>query len=415
MNQRELLKRLEGRKVRADFPIFLEDNGGKPLIYLDNAATTQKPWSVIKAMGDFYRSCNANVHRGIYRLSEEATERYEGAHRRMASFIGAHSYREIVFVRNATEAINLVAYSWGRANVREGDTILLTEMEHHSNLVPWQILAGEVGARLEFVEFDSRGLLDLEQMETFLRRGVKLLAVTHVSNVLGTINPVKQIVEMAHGYGARVLVDAAQSAPHLPVDVADMGCDFMAFSGHKMMGPTGIGVLYAERGLLERMPPFISGGDMILEVKLRESRWNELPWKFEAGTPPIAEAVGLAAAADYLDELGRAEVLHHERELVSRAMTVLKESDGVEIYGPPADERAGVVSFNLEGVHPHDLAAAFDELGVAVRAGHHCAQPLHDKLGLTASVRISFYVYNDMDEIEAVICGIESAKKTYLL
>lgn len=415
MSGRAVIRNIDGRKVRADFPIFSEDNGGKPLVYFDNAATTQKPLSVIAAMNEFYRSCNANVHRGVYRLSEEATGRYEDAHKRIACFINARSYREIVFVRNATEAINLVAYSWGRTNVEEGDVILLTEMEHHSNLVPWQLLAKEKGARLEFVEFDGNGLLDLEQMETFLRRGVKLLALTHVSNVLGTVNPVKRIAGMAHAYGARVLVDAAQSVPHLPVDVADMGCDFMAFSGHKMLGPTGIGVLYAGREILDDMPPFISGGDMIREVKLRESRWNELPWKFEAGTPPIAEAVGLAAAADYLEGLGPEEVLNHERDMAARAMEILQVIDGVEIYGPPADMRAGVISFNLRGVHPHDLAAAFDELGVAIRAGHQCAQPLHEKLGINASARMSFYVYNYAEEIEAALCGIERAREIYLL
>lgn len=415
MNEKAVLKKIEGCRVRADFPIFSEYHGDKPLVYLDNAATTQKPRTVITAMNEFYRCCNANVHRGIYRLSEEATARYEGAHKRMASFINARSYREIVFVRNATEAINLVAYSWGRSSVHEGDVILLTEMEHHSNLVPWQLLAREKGARLEFVEFDGRGLLDLEQMEMFLKRGVKLLAVAHVSNVLGTINPIKHIVSMAHNYGALVLIDAAQSIPHLPVDVIDSGCDFMAFSGHKMLGPTGIGVLYAGRELLEEMPPFISGGDMIREVMLRESRWNELPWKFEAGTPPIAEAMGLTAAADYLDELGRDEILSHEQELVSEAMKVLHNIGGVEIYGPPAEMRAGVIAFNIKGVHPHDAAAAFNEVGVAIRAGHHCAQPLHDKLGLTASCRMSFYIYNDVHEIEAVICGIERAMKMYLM
>ena len=415
MSGRAVLKNIDGRKVRADFPIFSEDNGGKPLVYFDNAATTQKPFSVIAAMNEFYRSCNANVHRGVYRLSEEATGRYEDAHKRIACFINARSYREIVFVKNATEAINLVAYSWGRSNVEEGDVILLTEMEHHSNLVPWQLLAKEKGARLEFVEFDGNGLLDLEQMETFLRRGVKLLALTHVSNVLGTVNPVKRIAGMAHAYGARVLVDAAQSVPHLPVDVVDMGCDFMAFSGHKMLGPTGIGVLYAGREILDDMPPFISGGDMIREVKLRESRWNELPWKFEAGTPPIAEAVGLAAAADYLEGLGPDEVLSHERDMAARAMEILQVIDDVEIYGPPADMRAGVISFNLRGVHPHDLAAAFDELGVAIRAGHHCAQPLHEKLGINASARMSFYVYHYGEEIEAALCGIERAREIYLL
>lgn len=422
MSRKAPLNRIEGQKVRMDFPIFLENtcsersesNGGAPLIYLDNAATTQKPHSVIEAMNEFYRSCNANVHRGVYRLSEEATARYEGAHRRMAAFINAGSYREIVFVRNATEAINLVAYSWGRANIHEGDVILLTEMEHHSNIVPWQLLAKEKRAKLEYVEFDGRGLLNMEQMETFLRRGVKLLAIAHVSNVLGTINPIKEIVRMAQRYGARVLLDAAQSVPHMSVDVADLDCDFMAFSGHKMLGPTGIGVLYAKEDLLEEMPPFISGGDMIREVRLRESRWNELPWKFEAGTPAIAEAIGLSVAADYLDALGREEVLNHEREIAAHAMNLLQGTDGVEIYGPPAEMRGGIISFNLKGVHPHDLAAVFDEFGVAIRAGHHCAQPLHSKLGIPASARMSFYVYNDVEEIETALCGIERARKIYL-
>lgn len=414
MSRKTPLNRIEGQKVRMDFPIFLESDGGAPLVYLDNAATTQKPHSVIAAMNEFYRSCNANVHRGVYRLSEEATARYEAAHGRIASFINAGSYREIVFVRNATEAINLVAYSWGRANIHEGDVILLTEMEHHSNLVPWQVLAKEKGAQLAFVEFDGHGLLNMDQMETYLKRGVKLLTITHVSNVLGTINPIKGIVQMAHRRGTRVLVDAAQSVPHMPVDVADLDCDFMAFSGHKMLGPTGIGVLYAKEDLLEEMPPFIAGGDMIRDVMLRESKWNELPWKFEAGTPAIAEAIGLSVAADYLDALGREEVLDHEREIAAYAMNLLQGTDGVEIYGPPAEMRSGIISFNLKGVHPHDLAAVFDEFGVAIRAGHHCAQPLHSKLGLPASARVSFYVYNDVEEIEAALCGIERARKIYL-
>ncbi|MEK7871845.1 MAG: cysteine desulfurase, partial [Nitrospirota bacterium] len=386
---------------------------GRQLVYLDNAATTQKPESVISSMNDFYRYSNSNVHRGIHQLSVEATELYEEAHVKVARFINARGMKEVIFTKNATEAINLVAYAWGRKHIMEGDTILLSEMEHHSNIVPWQILAREKGARLEYIPIDDNGLLMMDKLKELAGDRLRLVSITQMSNMLGTINPVREIARWAHEQGAIVVVDGAQSVPHLPVDVREMGCDFLAFSGHKMLGPTGIGVLYGRRDILEDMEPFISGGDMIKEVHLRETKYNDLPWKFEAGTPPIAEGVGLAKAVEYLSGLGMEPIRGHERAIVSYAMDRLGDIDGITIYGPPADERGGIVSFNVEGIHPHDLATLLDREAIAIRAGHHCAQPLHERLGIAASARASFYLYSTPEEVDALVDGIKKAKKIF--
>jgi cysteine desulfurase/selenocysteine lyase len=404
---------LEVETIRADFPILSRRINGKPLVYLDSAATSQKPASVIEAMDDYYRRYNANPHRGVYAISEEATAAYESARERVGAFINAPSAKEVVFTRNTTEAINLVRYSWGRANIKAGDRILLTEMEHHSNLVPWQLLAKEVGARLEFLCIDDDGLLLLEQLERKLD-GVKLLAITHQSNTLGTINPIKAITALARRAGAMVLIDGAQAVPHMPVDVQDLGVDFYAFSGHKMCGPTGIGVLWARRSLLESMPPFLGGGDMIKRVKLTDASWNDLPWKFEAGTPSVAEGVGLGAAVDYLRRLGMDAVRAHERTILDYAMEKLQEVEGITIYGPKDPElHGGALSFTLPNIHPHDLATLIDREGIAVRAGHHCTQPLMDRLGVAATTRASFYIYNRPDEVDQLVSGIQKAQKVF--
>jgi cysteine desulfurase/selenocysteine lyase len=399
--------------VRRDFPVLDQQVNGHPLVYLDNAATSQKPLCVIEALDEYYRRYNANVHRGIHKLSEEATAAYEDARQKVARFLNARSPKEIIFTRNTTEAINLVAYSWGRANIREGDEIVLTEMEHHSNLVPWQLLAQEKGARLRFIPVTDEGLLDLDALDELLTERTKLVAVVHMSNVLGTINPVTEIIRRAHEVGALVLLDGAQSVPHLQVDVQKLDCDFLACSGHKMCGPTGIGVLYGKRELLEAMPPFLGGGDMIKEVHLEWSTWNSLPWKFEAGTPSIAQGIGLGYAVDYLSGIGM-EVIHaHEREIVAYALGRLSEIEGVTIYGPPAEQRGGVVAFNLKGVHPHDVAAILDSHGVAIRAGHHCAQPLMRRLGVVATARASFYLYNTCEEVDVLVHAIEKVKEVF--
>ena len=404
---------LNAQAIQADFPILARQIHGKPLVYLDSAATSQKPAPVIDAMDDYYRRYNANPHRGVYALSEEATAAYESARRRVATFINASSVKEVIFTRNTTEAINLVRYSWGRAHIKAGDRILLTEMEHHSNLVPWQLLAQEVGARLEFLCIDDNGLLLLEGLERKLE-GVKLLAITHQSNTLGTINPIKAIAAVARRAGALTLVDGAQAVPHMPVDVQDLGVDFYAFSGHKMCGPTGVGVLWARRALLEAMPPFLGGGDMIKRVKLTEASWNDLPWKFEAGTPSVAEGIGLGVAVDYLSQFGMDSVRAHERTLVDYAMEKLQEVTGITIYGPQDPElHGGAVSFTLPNIHPHDLATLIDREGIAVRAGHHCTQPLMERLGVPATTRASFYLYNRPEEVDQLVTGIQKAQKVF--
>ena len=404
---------LNAEAVRADFPILSRRVNGKPLVYLDSAATSQKPAAVIDAMNDYYRRYNANPHRGVYAISEEATAAYEGARQRVARFINARSPKEVIFTRNTTEAINLVRYSWGRANIGAGDVILLTEMEHHSNLVPWQLLASEVSARLDFLGIDDEGLLELDALERKLD-GVRLLAITHQSNTLGTINPIKAIAERAHRAGVLTLVDGAQAVPHMPVDVQELGVDFYAFSGHKMCGPTGVGVLWARRALLEAMPPFLGGGDMIKRVKLTQASWNDLPWKFEAGTPAVAEGIGLGAAVDYLTQFGMDAVRAHERTLVDYAMEKLHDVPGITLYGPRDPEvHGGAVSFTLPNIHPHDLATLVDREGIAVRAGHHCTQPLMDRLGVAATTRASFYVYNRADEVDQLVDGIQKAQKVF--
>lgn len=410
---------LDVNKIRADFPILTRPVHGRPLVYLDNAATSQKPEVVIRAMDDYYRRYNANVHRGVHTLAEEATAAYEGARRTVGRFINASSPREVVFVRNTTEAINLVALSWGRANVGAGDMVILTLMEHHSNLVPWQLLAQATGARLEFIGLDPAGRLLMEDLEGLLTRfgeRVRLVGVSGMSNVLGTINPVAEIAARAHRAGALCLVDGAQSVPHLPVDVQALGCDFLAFSGHKMLGPTGIGVLWARQEVLQAMPPFLGGGDMIKRVHLRQSEWADLPHKFEAGTPNVAHAVGLGAAVEYLSALGMARVCAHEQALTAHALARLAEVPYLHLYGPPADERGGIVTFNLlrDGemlIHPHDLASILDMEGIAIRAGHHCAQPLTDYYGVPATARASFYLYNTQEEVDRLVEALHRAQR----
>ncbi len=401
--------------LRADFPILAQQINGHPLVYLDSASTSQKPTAVIDAVADYYREYNANVHRGIYTIGEKATAAYEAARVKVARFINAPDSHEVIFTRNATEAINLVAYSWGRRNIGRGDQIVLTEMEHHANLVPWQILVQEVDGDLEFIPITDDGILRLDVFEVLLRLKPRLVAFTHVSNTLGTINPVREMVEMAHAAGALVLVDGAQAVPHVPVDVQALGCDFYAFSGHKMLGPMGSGALWARREILESMPPFLSGGEMIREVHLRRSEFNDIPWKFEAGTPAVGDAIGLGVAAEYLMDIGMDRVRAHERELVTYALDVLpREVPGIELYGPmdPAI-RGGVIPFNLPGIHPHDVAQILDRFGIAVRAGHHCTMPLHERLDLAATARASFSVYSTRADIDALAAGLVQVQRVF--
>lgn len=402
-------------KIRQDFPILARQVHGKPFVYLDSAASSQKPASVIEAMNHYYQSYNANVHRGVYEVSEEATAAMEKARVKIARFINARQSKQVIFTRNTTESINLVAYSWGNANIHAGDLIVLTEMEHHSNIVPWQLLAQRTGARLEFIPVTDDGLLQLDVYAQLLEQQPKLVAFTHMSNVLGTINPVQAMIAQAHAVGAIVLIDAAQSVPHLPVDVQALDADFLCFSAHKMVGPTGIGVLYGKKALLEAMPPFMGGGDMIRTVHLRESTWNDLPWKFEAGTPAIAEAIGFGAAIDYLNALGMDFVRQHEIEITAYALEQLQAVPGIQVYGSAsAAERGGVVSFTLGDIHPHDLASILDqEVGVAVRAGHHCAQPLMERYNLSATARASFYIYTLKEDIDVLVQGLYKAQKIF--
>ncbi len=400
----------DAHAVRAQFPIF---HGEKPLIYLDSAATSQKPEVVIDAMDRYYRTINANIHRGVYRIAEAATAAYEDARRRVARFVGA-SPREIVFTRNSTEALNLVAYAYGRWALKSGDAILLTPMEHHSNLVPWQILAAEKGLELRFLPLTRDARLELDALPGLLADGrVKLASVVHISNVVGTINPIAEIARTVKAAGAVMVVDASQSVPHRPVDVKELGADFVAFTSHKMLGPTGIGALWGRRDLLEAMPPFLGGGEMIREVKLTKSEWNELPWKFEAGTMAIAEAIGLGAAVDYLEALGMDAVFAHDRELVAYAMQRLAEIPEVRILGPSVEHRGGLVAFELGNIHPHDVATVLDSDGIAVRAGHHCAMPLHEALGVPASARASFHCYSVPEDVDALVAGLKKTLKVF--
>jgi cysteine desulfurase/selenocysteine lyase len=399
--------------IREDFPI-LREKDGKRLAYLDSAATSQKPAAVLQAMQHYYETHNANIHRGVYRIAEEATAAYEDARRRVANFVNARSPRELIFTRNSTEALNLIAYSYGRTFLKSGDALLLTPSEHHSNLVPWQILAKERGLEMRFIPLNENHELDLAALPALLADGkVKLASVVHISNVLGAINPIAEIATQVHAAGGVMVVDASQSVPHCPVDVRALGADFVAFTSHKMLGPTGIGALWARREHLEAMPPFLGGGEMIREVKLTESKWNELPWKFEAGTMSIAEAVGFGAAVQYLEALGMDAVFAHDRELAAYAMKRLADIPGVRILGPPADRHAGVVAFTLGDVHPHDVATVLDSGNVAVRAGHHCAMPLHEMLGVPASTRASFHCYSVQSDIDRMIEGLERARKMF--
>lgn len=401
-------------KIQADFPILSREiKPGVRVVYLDSTATTQKPLQVLSAMDEYYRRSNANIHRGIHHLAEEATALFEEARIKIANFINAPAARQVIFTRNTTESINLVAQTWGRKNLHAGDLIILTEMEHHSNLVPWQMLSAELDLRLEFIPVESDGLLDLNVYRQLLEQDPKLVAFTHMSNVLGTINPAAAITKEARNAGAKVLIDGAQSVPHFAVDVQELAADFLVFSGHKMCGPTGVGVLFGRKELLEEMPPFLGGGDMIKRVELRSFTSNSIPHKFEAGTPAIAEAIGLGAAVDYLLDIGMGRIAEQEQVVVNYALERLAEVPGVTIYGPEAKDRGGVTSFNLNGVHPHDVAQILDGDGIAVRAGHHCAMPLHDKLGIPASTRASYYLYNSVEDVDKLIDSLYRVKKIF--
>lgn len=400
------------KNIREDFPIFRRLVNGKNLIYFDSAATSQRPIQVISAIRDYYENKNANIHRAVHTLSYEATVLYENAHKKVAKFINARSMREIIFTRNATEAINLIAHAWGLWNLHEGDEVILSLMEHHSNIVPWQMLARQRGIKLKFIPVADNGDLILDEYRNMLSQKTKLVGITHSSNVLGTINPVVEIIKEAKKFGALTLVDAAQSVPHISVDVQEIDCDFLVASGHKMLGPTGTGFLYGREELLEKMEPFNYGGDMIEKVTTEKATWNELPWKYEAGTPNISGGIGLGAAVDYLTELGMRNVLIHEIELTGYLLNLLKEIKGIKIYGhQDTKNRLGVISFNIEGIHPHDIAGFLDEEGIAVRSGHHCAQPLMTRLGMDNAVRVSFYIYNTTDEIDKFINSIYKIQK----
>ncbi len=402
-------------QIRRDFPILQRTVGSHaaPLVYLDNGASSQKPEAVLQVLDGYYRHTNANVHRGVHTLSEEATTLFEGARLKVARFLNAPSDKQIIFTRGATEAINLVAQTWGRATLKPGDEVLLTEMEHHANIVPWQILQAQLGFTLRYVPVTRDGLLDMQAFDALLNERTRLVSFIHVSNVLGTINPAAEIIRKAHAAGALALVDAAQSVPHMPVDVQALDADFLAFSSHKILGPTGVGVLYGRRALLEAMPPWQGGGDMIREVTLQGSQWNTVPHKFEAGTPAIAEVIGLGAAVDYLAQVGMEWVDAHDRALVNYLYARLSEVEGLHILGPGPEQRSGLVSFTLNDIHPHDLSAVLDRSGVAVRAGHHCAQPLHTKLGVAASARASVYLYNTPAEVDMLVAGLEQAGEIF--
>lgn len=402
------------QKIRDNFPTLTREvYPGVPLIYLDSTATSHKPEAVLAAMDGYYRRSNANIHRGVHTLAEEATTLYEDARERIARFINAPAARQVIYTRNTTESINLVAYSWARANLQSGDLLIATEMEHHSNLVPWHMLAAERGVRLEFIPVTEDGLLDLDEYRKLLTLGPKLVAFTHMSNVLGTINPAKEIIRLAHEAGAITLLDGAQSVPHFAVDVQDLDVDFLAFSAHKMVGPTGIGVLYGKKDLLDAMPPFMGGGDMIKTVHLRSFSANTIPYKFEAGTPAIAEAVGFGAAVDYLVSIGMDAIAAHEHAITEYALERLEEIPGLRVFGPSADKKGGVASFVLDGIHPHDVAQILDRDGIAVRAGHHCAQPLHEKFNIPATSRASFYLYSTTEEVDKLVEGIYKVKKYF--
>ncbi len=399
--------------IRDDFPILHTRVNGKPLVYLDSANTSQKPREVIEALVRYYEEYNANIHRGVYAIAERATAEYEAARAKAARFLGAAEPAEVVFTRNITEALNLVAHSWGRRHVGPGDEILTTEMEHHSDLVPWQFLAQERGARLRHIPFDDRGRLILDDLDRLITDRTRIVALVHVSNTFGTVNPVAEIARAAHAHGAVVVVDGAQSTPHRPVDVQALGVDFFGFTGHKMLAPMGIGGLWARRALLEEMEPFLGGGEMISDVWLDHATWNEVPWKFEAGTQNVGDAIALGVAIEYLERLGMDAIASHEREITAYALERLREVPGLHIMGPGLDERGGVVSFWMDGIHPHDVAQVLDGDGVCVRAGHHCTKPLHRKLGLAASVRASFYVYTVTEEIDVLARSLLKTRELF--
>jgi cysteine desulfurase/selenocysteine lyase len=405
---------LDVERLREDFPILEREFDGTQLVYLDNAATTQTPEPVIEAITDYYRGYNANVHRGIHQLSQEASIAYEEAHDRIADFIGASGGRkEVIFTKNTTESMNLVAYAWGLNELGPGDEVVLTEMEHHSSLVTWQQIAKRTGADCKYIPITDEGRLDMDAAREMITDDTQLVSAVHVSNTLGTINPVGELADIAHDHDAYMFVDGAQSVPNRPVDVEELDADFMAFSGHKMCGPTGIGVLYGKEHILEGMEPYLYGGEMILKVTFEDSKWNELPWKYEAGTPVISQGIALAEACDYLDDIGLENIQRHEAELAEYAYEQLTAKDDVEVYGPPADDRGGLVAFNLDGVHAHDLSSILNDSAVAIRAGDHCTQPLHDVLGATASARASFYLYNTKEEVDRLVEAVDDARQLF--
>ncbi len=405
---------LDVSKIRDDFPILSRKVYGKSLVYLDNAATSQKPRQVISALTEYYEGYNANVHRGVHALSMEATDRYEEAREKVARFIGARQSEEVIWTRNTTEAINLVTGSWARSNLQPGDEVVVTEMEHHSNMVPWQMVTQERGATLRYLRLGDDGKLDLDDIDTIINDRTKMVSIVHASNSLGTINPVKEITARARAVGAAVMIDGAQSVPHMSVDVQDLDCDFLAFSGHKMLGPTGIGVLYANREVLETMEPFLTGGEMVLSVTLDGADWNNLPMRFEAGTPNIADAIALGAAVDYLDSTGMDNIRRHEVQLTGYALSRLREIEELIIFGAEAaEDRGGVVSFHTPDVHPHDLGTYLDQQGIAVRTGHHCTMPVMRKLGVPATTRASFYLYNTEEEVDQLVDSLKSALRYF--
>jgi cysteine desulfurase/selenocysteine lyase len=416
---------LDVASIRDDFPILDRRVGGDvtvpgpdehddtPLVYLDNAATSHTPDQVVDAIADYYRSYNANVHRGIHHLSQEASVAYEEAHDRVAEFIGADGREEVVFTKNTTESENLVAYAWGLAELGPEDNVVLTEMEHHASLVTWQQIAKKTGAEVRYVAVAEDGTLDMDHAAELIDDDTAMVSAVHVSNTLGTVNPVGELSDLAHEHDSLAFIDGAQSVPHMSVDVEEIGCDFYAFSGHKMLGPTGIGVLYGREDVLDEMQPYLYGGEMIRSVTFEDSEWEDLPWKFEAGTPVIAQGVGLHAAIDYLEEIGMDRVHEHESMLAEYAYDRLTEQDDVEVYGPPGDERAGLVAFNIDSVHAHDLSSILNDYGVAIRAGDHCTQPLHDKLGAAASARASFYIYNTREEVDALVDAVDEARQLF--
>jgi cysteine desulfurase/selenocysteine lyase len=401
--------------IREDFPILKIKVNGKPLIYLDNCATSQKPQVVIDKLVEYYTKTNANIHRGIHYLSEKATEEYDNSKIKVVKFINAKSEKEIIYTRNTTESINLIAYSWGLENLKKNDIIVTTEAEHHSNIVPWQLLCEKTGAKLKYIPVKPDFTLDLEKYKKLLERKPKLVTLVHASNVIGLVNPIKEMTKMAHNSGAIVLIDAAQSAPHMKIDVDDIDCDFLAFSSHKMCGPTGIGVLFGKQEILEKMPPFLAGGDMIKRVEYEKSTWNKLPWKFEAGTPNIADAIAFGTAIDYLEEIGMEAIEKHERELTSYALDKLKEVKGFEVFGlsDTSGQRGGMIAFTLKDAHPHDIAQILNEEGIAIRSGHHCAQPLHTKFKKAATARISFYIYNTKEDVNKTIEALKKVVKMF--